>query len=77
MKKEDAGLLNFDIDDDDEESIPDDDPEQEIHQLPEHLEEMEPNSDEEQNDDGLTKEEREQVTMEMIEKWSNQLQVIF
>ena len=49
LKKEDAGLLNFDIDDDDEESIPDDDPEQEIHQLPEHLEEMEPNSDDEQD----------------------------
>ena len=48
LKKEDVGLLNFDVDEDDE-SIPDDDPEQEVHQLPEHLEEMEPLSDEEQD----------------------------
>ena len=44
LKKEDASLLAFDVDDD--EMIPDDDPEQEIHQLPEHLAEMEAQSDE-------------------------------
>ena len=44
LKKEDASLLAFDVDDD--EMIPDDDPEQGIHQLPEHLAEMEPQSDE-------------------------------
>jgi hypothetical protein len=45
LKKEDAGLLNFDVNEDDE-SIPDDDPEQQIHQIPEQLAEMEPLSDE-------------------------------
>src|ERR1700729_3883079 len=45
LKKEDAGLLDFDVNEDDE-SIPDDDPEQEIHQLPEQLAEMGPLSDE-------------------------------
>jgi hypothetical protein len=45
LKKEDAGLLDFDVNEDDE-SIPDDDPEQQHHQLPEQLEEMEPLSDE-------------------------------
>ena len=44
LKKEDASLLAFDVDED--EMIPDDDPEQETHQLPEHLAEMEPQSDE-------------------------------
>lgn len=72
MKKEDAGLLNFDVDDDDE-SIPDDDPESRTHQLPEQLEEMENMSDEDGEE--LSKEERQQVTTEMIDKWSNQLQV--
>lgn len=52
LKKEDAGLLNFDFDDDEEENIPDDDPEQEIHQLPERLEEMDAPSDEDQVSDG-------------------------
>ena len=45
LKKEDADLLDFDVNDDGE-SIPDDDPEQEIHQLPEQLEEMDVFSDE-------------------------------
>ena len=45
LKKEDAGLLDFDVNDE-EESIPDDDPEQQIHQLPEQLEEMDLPSDE-------------------------------
>ncbi len=45
LKKEDASLLHFDVNEDDE-SIPDDDPEQQIHQLPEKLDEMEPSSDE-------------------------------
>ncbi len=45
LKKEDAGLLDFGVDEDDE-SIPDDDPEQQVHQLPEQLAEMEPLSDE-------------------------------
>ncbi len=45
LKKEDAGLLSFDVDED-LESIPDDDPEQQVHQLPEQLDEMEPLSDE-------------------------------
>ena len=72
LKKEDAGLLNFDVDDDDE-SIPDDDPESRTHQLPEQLEEMENMSDEDGEE--LSKEERQQVTTEMIDKWSNQLQV--
>lgn len=45
LKKEDAGLLDFDVNDDGE-SIPDDDPEQQIHQLPEQLEEMDLPSDE-------------------------------
>lgn len=45
LKKEDAGLLDFDVNEDDE-SIPDDDPENQIHQLPEELAEMEPFSDE-------------------------------
>ncbi|CAF1552131.1 unnamed protein product, partial [Adineta steineri] len=73
LKKEDAGLLNFDVDDAD--SIPDDDPEQQLHQLPEELEEMEPLSDEEGEDgEPKSKEERQQVTVEMIEKWSSQLQ---
>ncbi|CAF1583773.1 unnamed protein product, partial [Adineta ricciae] len=37
LKKEDAGLLDFNVNDDDD-SIPDDDPEQQAHQLPERLE---------------------------------------
>ncbi len=41
LKKEDASLLDFDV-----ESIPDDDPEQQAHQLPEQLAEMDPFSDE-------------------------------
>lgn len=45
LKKEDAGLLDFDFNDDGE-SIPDDDPEQQIHQLPEQLEEIDVLSDE-------------------------------
>jgi nucleolar complex protein 2 len=45
LKKEDAGLLDFDVNEDDE-SIPDDDPEQQAHQLPEQLAEMDPFSDE-------------------------------
>ena len=48
LKKEDAGLLDFDVNDDDE-SIPDDDPEQQTHQLPEKLAEMEGFSDEVHN----------------------------
>ena len=40
LKKEDADLLHFDI-----ESIPDDDLEQNIHQLPEHLIEIDRSSD--------------------------------
>lgn len=44
LKKEDAGLLDFNADEDDE-SIPDDDPEQQAHQLPEQLAEMESLSD--------------------------------
>lgn len=46
LKKEDAGLLDFDVNEDDDESIPDDDPEQQVHQLPEQLEEMDIPSDE-------------------------------
>jgi hypothetical protein len=44
LKKEDAGLLDFD---DEDESIPDDDPEQAAHQLPEQLAEMEETLDDE------------------------------
>ncbi|CAF2941177.1 unnamed protein product [Rotaria sp. Silwood2] len=74
LKKEDATLLNFN-DDEDDESIPDDDPEHQIHQLPEQLAEMEPLSDDEGEDgEPLSKEEQQQVTIETIEKWSNQLQ---
>ena len=46
LKKEDADLLDFDVNDDGDESIPDDDPEQQIHQLPGQLEEMDLPSDE-------------------------------
>ncbi len=45
LKKEDAGLLDFGVNEDDE-SIPDDDPEQQTHQLPEELAEMDAFSDE-------------------------------
>jgi hypothetical protein len=45
LKKEDAGLLNFDVDEDLESSL-DDDSEQQLCQLPEELAEMEPLSDE-------------------------------
>lgn len=45
LKKEDSDLLDFDVNEDDE-SIPDDDPEQQTHQLPEQLAEMDPFSDE-------------------------------
>lgn len=50
LKKEDAGLLDFDMngDNDDDEVIPDDDPEQMTHQLPDKLEEMEASDDENQ-----------------------------
>ena len=72
LKKEDAGLLDFNVNDDDD-SIPDDDPEQQAHQLPERLEEMEDLSDE--DGEPLSKEEQAQVTTETIEKWATQLQV--
>ncbi|CAF1351240.1 unnamed protein product [Adineta ricciae] len=71
LKKEDAGLLDFNVNDDDD-SIPDDDPEQQAHQLPERLEEMEDLSDE--DGEPLSKEEQVQVTTETIEKWATQLQ---
>ncbi|CAF1666100.1 unnamed protein product [Rotaria magnacalcarata] len=74
LKKEDASLLHFNADEDDE-SIPDDDPEQQFHQLPEQLAEIEPMSeDEDENGEPLSKEEQQQVTTETIDKWSNQLQ---
>ena len=66
LKKEDAGLLNFNLDDEDD--LDDDDPEQKVHQLPGELVEME----EEEEDDP---EAKQQVTLEMIEKWASQLQV--
>jgi nucleolar complex protein 2 len=67
LKKEDAGLLNFNLDDDE---LDEDDPEQKVHQLPGELLEME-QPDEEQDDP----EAKQQVTLEMIEKWASQLQV--
>ncbi|CAF3943859.1 unnamed protein product [Rotaria sordida] len=67
-------LLNFDVNEDDK-SIPDDDPEQQVHQSPEQLAKMEPLSDQEGEDgEQLSKEEQQQVTTDMIEKWANQLQ---
>ena len=49
LNKEDAGLWNFDIDDNDnEKSIPDGDTEQDVHQWLEHLEEMDFSSNEDQ-----------------------------
>lgn len=69
LKKEDAGLLNFNLDDD-EDDLDDDDPEQKVHQLPGELVEME--GEEEEEDDPQAK---QQVTLEMIEKWTSQLQV--
>ncbi|CAF1626088.1 unnamed protein product [Rotaria sordida] len=70
----DTDLLNFDVNEDDK-SIPDDDPEQQVHQSPEQLAKMEPLSDQEGEDgEQLSKEEQQQVTTDMIEKWVNQLQ---
>ncbi|CAF1501147.1 unnamed protein product, partial [Rotaria sordida] len=67
-------LLNIDVNEDDK-LIPDDDPEQQVHQSPEQLAKMEPLSDQEGEDgEQLSKEEQQQVTTDMIEKWVNQLQ---
>ena len=68
LQKEDAGLLNFNLDDDEE--IEDDDPEQQVHQLPGELLQMDGEEEEEEEPEA-----KQQVTVEMIEKWASQLQV--
>ncbi|CAF1093257.1 unnamed protein product [Didymodactylos carnosus] len=69
LKKEDKALLDFDIDDDgDEENV-----DQKFHRPPSNLEEV--LEDDEDNDNEIQgEEEQSQVTVEMIEKWSAQLE---